>query len=277
MSKVTFEVFKEIANKVSSISRDVVDRTFRSAQLKSRTKGDRSLVSEADEEIERCVSLVIRAAFPSHGILGEEFNSTWPTTEYVWTIDPIDGTTPFVYGIPLFGSLLGLVRDGVPCFGSICLPTVNETLIGDGYSAFCNGKPISVDNTTALSDAVLLTSDLTELAKLKQRDGFNRMIEDVYIARTWGDCFGYAMVAKGEASIMMDAGLNGWDIAPLVPVLIGAGALVTDFDGNPVTDGKGYFSQSCLAAPPALHAQVLEALRSASIEEIPAAVSFSGS
>ncbi len=260
-AEISFDSFCEVVNAVSTISREVVGRTFRNATLRSRKKHDRSLVSEADEAIERAVEALISAKFPEHGILGEEFANKWPSEEYVWTIDPIDGTTPFVYGIPMFGTLLGLVRGGEPCFGAICLPTWQENLVGDCHKAFSNGKAISVDNNPALEDAVLLTSDLTELVHTPQRSGFSRLLEEVYIARTWGDCFGYAMVARGEASIMMDAGLNAWDIAPLVPILRGAGAEITDFDGNPVTDGSGRFSTSCLASSPALHEQVLRILR----------------
>jgi histidinol phosphatase-like enzyme (inositol monophosphatase family) len=259
--EIGFDKFCEIADTVSAISCEVVNRTFRSASLRSRKKHDRSLVSEADEAIEREVEAVIRDAFPSHGILGEEFSNQWPQEEYVWTIDPIDGTTPFVFGVPMFGTLVGLVRRGEPCFGAICLPTWKQTLVGDCHTAFCNGEVISVDGGSCLEDAVLLTSDLTELIHVPQRKGFESLVEQVYIARTWGDCFGYAMVARGEASIMMDAGLNAWDIAPLVPILCGAGAKVTDFEGNPVTDGSGRFSTSCLAASPALHAEVVRRLR----------------
>ncbi len=260
-AEISFERFCEIANRVSAISYEVVGRTFRDTSLRSRRKHDRSLVSEADEAIERAVEALIRNEFPLHGILGEEFNNKWPSEEYVWTIDPIDGTTPFVYGVPMFGTLLGLVRGGMPYFGAICLPTWKETLVGDCHSAFCNGKPIRVEGNSVLKDAVLLTSDLTEMVRIPQKRGFGSLLEEVYIARTWGDCFGYAMVARGEASIMMDAGLNAWDIAPLVPILRGAGAEITDFEGDPVTDGNGRFSSTCIAASPSLHEQVIRILR----------------
>jgi myo-inositol-1(or 4)-monophosphatase len=198
---------------------------------------------------------MIHQRFPTHGILGEEFGPENADAEFVWVLDPIDGTRAFAAATPLFGTLIALLHNGQPVLGAIHQPILHQLVIGDGDRTTLNGQPVHVRATPDLAAATLLCTDVLSPAQHQDGEAFAALARRVKQLRTWGDCFGYLLVATGWADIMCDPILNPWDIAALIPVIRGAGGVITDWQGrDPVN------ATSLVAAIPGLHAQVIAAL-----------------
>ncbi|MDR2512767.1 MAG: hypothetical protein LBD01_03085 [Puniceicoccales bacterium] len=221
-------------------------------------KSDGSPVTVADKECERHLRLWIRERFPEHGIIGEEFGSERENAEFVWVLDPIDGTKSFIRRIPLYGLLIGLLYQGEPCLGLIDQPFTRQRLIGDGETTLYNGQPAHVASKRKLSETLLLTTDVVNVKKYHPDAHWDALLERVETMRTWGDCYGHLMVAAGLGDIMADPVLNPWDAIPLVPILRGAGAVVTDWKG-----GDALASGNIVTANPWLHEQVIAVLNNA--------------
>lgn len=220
------------------------------------TKADNSPVTAADRGAEELMRGLIAKAFPTHGIIGEELGSDRPDAEWVWVLDPIDGTKSFITGVPLWGTLIALLHRGQPVLGAIHQPVLGQLVVGDGTVTTLNGKPVRCRPTRRIEGSTLLTSDPFNPAKHQDGAAFTRLRESARIVRTWGDCYGYLLVATGRADIMLDPIMNPWDIAALVPVIRGAGGVITDWQGR-----APYPAESTVAAAtPELHAAVLAAL-----------------
>jgi histidinol phosphatase-like enzyme (inositol monophosphatase family) len=229
---------------------------FGRPDVKVELKADHSPVTDADRGAEEIMRGLIRKRFPEHGVVGEEFGTERPDAEFVWVLDPIDGTKSFVTGVPLFGTLIGLLHEGRPVLGCIHQPVLEQLMIGDNETALLNGRPVKTRGTRRIEDATVLTSDPAALSRLPACRGFQGLLERAALARTWGDCYGYLLVASGRADVMYDPLMNLWDIAALVPVIRGAGGVITDAKGGPA-----YPAESIVAAANAgLHRQVIEAL-----------------
>ncbi len=221
-------------------------------------KSDASPVTLADRGAEELMRRMIQAKFPSHGILGEEFGPENTDAEFVWVLDPVDGTKSFITGVPLWGTLIALLHQGQPVLGCIHQPILNQLVVGDGHTTTLNGAPVRCRPTTRLADATLLTCDWLTPAHYQNGPAFDRLARSVRLARTWGDAGGYLLLATGWADVVVDPIMNPWDIAALVPVIRGAGGVITDWSG-----GLAYPAQSTVAAAtPELHAAALAALRS---------------
>lgn len=223
--------------------------------LAVEAKADDSPVTDADRGAEELMRDMIRRRFPDHGIIGEEFGSERAEAEFVWVLDPIDGTKSFITGVPLWGTLIALLHRGQPVLGCIHQPVLEQLLVGDGNTTTLNGRPTRVRACTRLADATLLTSDTLNLAKYQDAAACNRLVGSVRLYRTWGDCYGYLLVAGGLADVMLDPIMNPWDIAALVPIIRGAGGVITDWKGS-----APYPAESTVAASPGLHAQVIAEL-----------------
>ncbi|MBN2365271.1 MAG: histidinol-phosphatase [Calditrichaeota bacterium] len=223
--------------------------------IRIEIKTDNSPVTIADKKAEERLRKLIEKEFPDHGIWGEEFGKTNESAEYQWVLDPIDGTKSFIYGVPLFGTLIALMRNGQPILGSIHLPVQNELLTGDNKQTDLNGRAVSFRACTSLSDAVLLFTDYEHFSRYQNRKKFDRLLQKVSMSRTWGDCYGYYMVATGRADIMIDAIMSPWDIMALVPVIRGAGGVITDYDGSDPVEGN-----SIIAAAKNIHSEVVNLL-----------------
>lgn len=218
--------------------------------FKTQVKKDASPVTDIDRAAEKIIRAKIEKRYPKHAILGEEYGKKELTSAtYTWVIDPIDGTKSFVAGVPLFGTLLALLREGKPILGIINLPMQKELFCGDGKSAQLNGKPIHVAAETKLSEALLLTTDLNDVARLQNEENFSTLRKKSKLFRTWGDCFGYTLVARGVPCVMCDPEMNPWDLLPLIPVIEGAGGKITSWEGKPAAT-----AHDSLAAAPKLHA-----------------------
>jgi histidinol-phosphatase len=196
------------------------------------TKSDGSYVTIADRKAERYLREQIAKRFPDDGVLGEEEGETQGRSGRRWVIDPIDGTFAFVHGVPFYGVLIALEIEGEASVGVVNIPALGEIVsAARGFGCFLNGEPTRVSNTAELKDALLLATDFTACAK----HGFGRaaelLQERAKTSRTWGDCYGYVLVATGRADIMLDPVMNLWDCAPLLPILEEAGGTFTDWRG----------------------------------------------
>ncbi len=204
-------------------------------------KSDDSPVTIADRETEHKLRALIGRYWPEHGIIGEEYGETQnadQTADYTWIIDPIDGTKSFVQGVPLYAVLLALTNHQTPLIGVIHFPALNETVYAArGEGCYWNGRRTHVSNVQAMNDAVLLSSEVMMRKHPAKQEIWQRLAQATYIQRTWGDAYGYALVATGRAEIMVDAGMAVWDCGPLGVVLEEAGGTFTDWRGTPTIYG----------------------------------------
>lgn len=246
--------FQKLAKHLSKISGEVIKKYFR-AELSVEQKIDNSPVTIADKKSEELMREAILKEFPDHGIIGEEFGNHEGNSEYKWVLDPIDGTKSFICGAINFGTLIALLKNDIPILGVFNQPILNEFLIGNNKSALLNDNPVKVRNCKKLSEAVLITTDHLNIEKYQNADKFNNLIHKVRIYRGWGDCYGYYLLATGFVDIMIDPIMSFWDIAAVVPIIKGAGGIITDYNGNDPLKGN-----SIIATSPNLHSKVIEEL-----------------
>lgn len=246
---------REFAAELAEASGRAIAGMFRHPDLAVESKEDASPVTVADRYAESLLRERILDRFPDHGIIGEEFGTVAGDAEYVWVLDPIDGTVSFVAGVPLFGTLIALLHEGEPVLGVIHQPITRELAIGTASGTTLNGAPVRVREDRSLADAMLLTTDPAAVGEHQDLARFEALSARVARFRGWGDCYGYLMVASGRADIMLDPVMHPWDIAALVPVVRGAGGAITTWEGENPIGGA-----STVAAAPALHREVLEIL-----------------
>ena len=237
-------------------SGDFIRPLFGNPALAVETKSDASPVTVADRGAEALLRQLIGKKFPGHGIIGEEFGSENPDAEFVWVLDPIDGTKAFITGVPLFGTLIALLHHGQPVLGCIHQPVLRQLMLGDGTTTTLSGRDVRCRPTTRLAEATLLTSDTLNLAKYQHGPACDRLLASAKLVRTWGDCYGYLLLAGGWADISLDPIMNPWDVAALVPVVRGAGGVITDWSGGPAYPA----ASTVAAATPELHAAALAIL-----------------
>lgn len=234
----------------------VIKPFFQHHELKVERKGDDTPVTLADRQAEKVMRDLINKHYPRHGIIGEEFGEENSGAEFVWVLDPIDGTISFTHGCPLFGTLLCLLHEGRPIAGCIQQPILDQFLFGDGEKTTLNGRPVRVRETTQLSQATLLTTDLQNITRYQDRAAFDALAAEVNLFRTWGDCYGYFLLGAGFADIMVDPIVNPWDILPVIPIIEGAGGIITTWQGGDPVEGN-----SLVASNRFIHARVLEKLQ----------------
>ncbi|GAB4574949.1 MAG: histidinol-phosphatase [Anaerolineae bacterium] len=226
-------------------------------------KADGSPVTIADREAEAAMRRAIQSAFPAHGILGEEYGNERLDATYVWTLDPIDGTKNFVAGSFLFSTLIGLLRDGVPVMGALHHPLTGHLLIGTPEETRLNGRRVQMRPCDRIEDALMLSSSYTTPARSSYGPAFEVLVDRARLYRTWGDGHGYFLLASGGADLMLDPIMAAWDLAPLIPIVQGAGGRITAWDGSPAWPDTATVLEhkaSAVAATPALHAAVLAVL-----------------
>ncbi len=248
--------FSDFIEELCEASGKIVTNYFRAAHaLQSERKADDSPVTQADREAEQVMREMIMERYPEHGIIAEEFGNHQEDAEYVWVLDPIDGTISFAAGCPLFGTLVGLMHAGRPQLGAIYQPVLRQLCLGDCNKTTLNGEPVRVSRVRSLSEATLCTTDLTTIGNYQDVDGFNSLSRACRTVRGWGDCYGYLLLACGGIDIMLDPVVNPWDVLPLIPVITGAGGSITSWTGDdPVS------ASSCLACNPALYPEVCKLL-----------------
>jgi histidinol phosphatase-like enzyme (inositol monophosphatase family) len=249
--------FTEFIRTLAEKSGEIIKPYFAKADLAFEIKEDQTLVTQADRQAEAVMRDLIRKTYPQHGILGEEFGPENSSAEFVWTLDPIDGTFSFARGCPLFGTLIGLLHADRPILGAIHHPILNQLCIGNNTETTLNGRAVQLREVKHLSEAMLLTTDVASIGKYQKKDGFEKLLTQTCQFRTWGDCYGYLLVASGGADIMLDPMMNPWDILPLIPIIQGANGVITTWSGTDAANGN-----SCVVANRTLHPQVLEILNS---------------
>ena len=220
-------------------------------------KSDATPVTVADRATETFIREALERHFPDHGILGEEFGARETDGPYQWIIDPIDGTRAFISGMPLYGMLVGLLKQGVPVLGVVRMPELDEVFAGNGARATLNGAAIGVSGTDDLAQAMLYINEADKIMR-DSPDVFARLNQAARDRRYSYDCYPHALVAAGHVDACVDYDLKPYDILPLVPIITGAGGVVSDWQGQDLgleSDGR-----VVAAATPALHRQLLELL-----------------
>jgi histidinol phosphatase-like enzyme (inositol monophosphatase family) len=248
--------YKNFCKVLTQASADVIKRYFRT-NVSVESKADNSPVTIADKKSEEVMRELILKHYPEHGISGEEFGVTNQGAEYTWVLDPIDGTKSFICGAYSFGTLIALMKNGNPIIGVYNHPILNDFLLGDNIETTINGEKTFVRSCNELSEAVLLTTDYLNIEKYQSIDRFNYLIKKVKLYRNWGDCYGYYLLATGFADIMIDPIMSPWDLLPLIPIIRGAGGLITDYNGDDPMKGK-----SIIAASAKIHSEVISILNS---------------
>jgi histidinol phosphatase-like enzyme (inositol monophosphatase family) len=202
-------------------------------------KSDNSPVTIADRSAEQKLRDLIQHSWPDHGIVGEEYGETVGTSGYTWIVDPIDGTKSFVRGVPLYGVLIALTYEHLPIVGVAHFPALNETVYAAReVGCFWDGRRAYVSKVNDLSHATLLSSEVAIKQDEQKIKGFQRLVEATDVQRTWGDAYGYALVATGRAEIMLDAKMAVWDCGPLQVILEEAGGTFTDWKGTATIYGN---------------------------------------
>ncbi len=231
-------------------------------QLSTERKSDNSAVTIADKQAEEKIRQLVMARWPEHGIIGEEYGDINPDAKLKWIIDPIDGTRSFICGVPLYSTLLAVLDGDRAILGVIHLPALNETVYAvRGQGCYWNGRRVHVSSVDKLEDAALLISGLDHFQTPSQAEGWQRLVDATYTQRTWGDAYGYALVATGRAEIMVDPAMHLWDSGPLQVILEEAGGTFTDWKGNPTihagesiaTNGKLFQQVMDMLQPTHLH------------------------
>jgi inositol-phosphate phosphatase / L-galactose 1-phosphate phosphatase / histidinol-phosphatase len=247
------------AEELADLARPLARRWYR-AGLDVEHKADDSPVTLADREIEAALRARIAERHPGDGILGEEHGREGLDRERVWVIDPIDGTKSFITGSPLFGTLVALTRSGRPEVGVIEVPILEERFAGDGGTATLNGAPLRTRNCTSLAHAVICTAPPEAFPG--DFAAASAALSTTGTLRRWGgDCYMYAQLALGCVDVVVEAILAPYDFAALVPVVAGAGGVMTDWSGAPLTTSSA--GDVVAAATPELHRDALALLAAA--------------
>jgi len=263
-SIVTAIDFAAFVNDLADLSARTIAPFFRSAMTMENKAGHGAFdpVTEADRAAEAAMRARIRQTFPAHGVEGEEYGDERASSEYVWVLDPIDGTAAFISGLPLWGTLIGLKRNGAPVYGMMCQPFIGEKFYGDcGQSRYQRGAETRVIRTrrcASLAEATL-SSTSPHLFSEAEAGAFDRVRRAARLTRYGADCYAYCLLAAGHIDLVIEAGLKPCDIAPLVPIIQGAGGVVTTWDGQPATHGGRIIA----AGDPTLHAAAMRLLAGA--------------
>lgn len=195
-------------------------------------KGDGSPVTIADREAEQAARAWLQKRFPDDGIQGEEFDDEKPNAKRRWIIDPIDGTKAFVRGVPLWGTLIACCEGETVLVGAACYPVVNELVAAaPGEGCWWNSSRTSVSTISELGNATALTTDQRFLERPSRGTSWRDLTARAGVVRTWGDCYGYLLVATGRAEIMVDDRMNPWDAAAFQPIIDEAGGVFTSWRG----------------------------------------------
>jgi myo-inositol-1(or 4)-monophosphatase len=234
MTAVDFEAF---VGELATVSGEAIRPFFRTALgVEDKSRGGAfDPVTAADRTAEQAMRTLIRQKFPAHGIIGEEFGAERSDAEYVWVLDPIDGTKSFISGMPAWGTLIALTRGGKPVFGMVHQPFIGERFSGDGEAAAYRGpagsRALQARPCAALADAILYTTS-PRLMNAADRAAFSKVEEAVRLSRYGGDCYSYCMLAAGYVDLVIETEMKPYDVAALIPIIRGAGGVVTTWDGG---------------------------------------------
>lgn len=254
----------DVANEMADAARATILPYFRSAQLVTDNKLASGFdpVTQADRAAEQAMRAVLAKRRPDDAVLGEEFGMTSGRSGLTWVLDPIDGTRGFVAGTPTWGILIAVGPDSGPILGVIDQPYIGERFIGAAKTAHLTGPhgagPIRTRSTQSLTDAILFTT-FPEVGEPGDRAGFEAVARHVKLVRYGMDCYAYALVAAGQIDLVIEAGLNNYDIQAPIALIEAAGGIVTNWEGGPVHQG----GRALAAANPTIHREALDILKAA--------------
>ncbi|TWT03074.1 histidinol-phosphatase [Reyranella sp. CPCC 100927] len=234
------DAFVALAHRLADAARPVVRRYFRTP-VGIDDKDDDSPVTIADREAEVAMRAILGREVPEHGVWGEEHGSERLDAEWVWVLDPIDGTRAFITGMPVFGTLIGLLHRGRPVLGIIDQPILEERWLGvNGRRTTFNGTPVATRTCDALAKAYMYSTAPQMFAE--DQAGSHRALADkVKLFRWGGDCYSYGLLASGCVDLVIESSLKLHDFCAVVPVIQGAGGLMTDWRGQPLDkDSEGH-------------------------------------
>ncbi|MEE8438247.1 MAG: histidinol-phosphatase [Micropepsaceae bacterium] len=257
------EFVHRLADAAGAVIRPYFRKPIDVEEKKSTRAGDFDPVTAADKAAEQAIRALIIESYPSDGILGEEFGDTPGSSGYRWVLDPIDGTRAFISGQTMWGSLIALEKNDERVLGVLDQPFLRERFVGHGGKAeFHSPEGNSTLKTRpceALSQAVISTTHpLTHFTDEEARL-FAHIESGARLSRYGGDCYAYGLVAMGFIDLVMEAGLRHWDTAAIIPIIEGAGGIVSDWDGKPLSDGGNILA----AGDARVHAEVLALIAAA--------------
>ncbi|MFT5707098.1 MAG: inositol-phosphate phosphatase/L-galactose 1-phosphate phosphatase/histidinol-phosphatase [Oceanospirillaceae bacterium] len=230
------KAFLETAEAALLLSRATIKRYFRQ-RISVDNKADDSPVTVADRQTEQLMRDEIAKRHPEHGILGEEHGTLHSDSVWQWVLDPIDGTKSFISGMPTFGTLIGLTKTNEPQLGIIDMPMLDERWVGiAGQETTYNNQVCKVSSVTKLSDALLYCTE-PGMYTAQQWPTFEKICKQVQLRRYGGDCYNYGLLASGHIDLVVEGDLKYYDITALVPVIEGAGGVITDWRGNALRQG----------------------------------------
>lgn len=222
-----------LANELADAARPIAARYFRTG-VTVDDKTDQSPVTIADREAETAMREILDRHVPQHGVFGEEHGAVRTDAEYVWVLDPIDGTKAFITGLPLFGTLIGLFHRGKPVLGIIDQPILKERWLGvQGERSTLNGQPIRVRACRDLAEAYMYSTAPGMFPGAYARP-HEALTGKVKLFRWGGDCYAYGLLAAGHVDLVVEASLKLYDYAALIPVVTGAGGAISDWKGKPL-------------------------------------------
>jgi len=263
VSEAELSAFTALTHRICDVSGEVILRYFRNpvdvVDKADKGPGVYSPVTKADQSSEKIIRQLINETFPEHGIKGEEYGDENLDAEYLWVLDPIDGTKAFITGFTSWGTLIALLKNGEPVLGALNQPYVGERFIGTPDGTTLNGEAIKTRACGTFEPARL---SMTEMAMMKteaQRQAFDKIAEQVGYFRLGGDCYNYALLAAGHIDLVIEGDLMPWDIQALIPIVEGAGGIITLWNGAPITAGGWVVA----AGDTNLHAQAVSILKDA--------------
>jgi myo-inositol-1(or 4)-monophosphatase len=263
-TEITTKALVEFAHHLADISAGVIRKHFR-RRLTVANKSDRGgfdPVTAADRAAEQTMRKAIRARFPDHAVLGEEFGAVQGGGRYQWILDPIDGTRAFIIGSPLWGTLIGLTDHGRPMLGLMNQPFSGERYWGDERAAHVRGPDgrigrLRTRSCDKIEDAVLTTTHPDLFSSPTEQRAFARLKARARMTRFGGDCYGYCLLAAGFVDLVVEAGLKPYDIVPLIAIIERAGGVVTTWEGRPALEGGRILA----AGDPRTHRQAMRLLQ----------------
>jgi histidinol phosphatase-like enzyme (inositol monophosphatase family) len=263
VERQSFKELLSFAHELADLSGPAVMQHFRKPiSVENKASGGAfDPVTKADRGAERVISQALKARFPDHGMVGEEYGSRNAASRYQWVIDPIDGTRAFIMGSPLWGTLIGLLDDGQPSVGLMDQPFTGERYWSAASASYLQkrgGKPKRIKTRACprLEDAILTSTHPDLFEGAHQEQAFASLKSRVRMTRYGGDCYGYALLAAGFVDLIIESGLKSYDIVALIPIIERAGGRITTWDGQPATSGGSVVA----SGDPRLHDAALTAI-----------------
>lgn len=254
------ETLSPFVSQLADVASDSIMPFFRASPvIDNKVADDFDPVTAADRNAEAAIRRLIGETYPDHGIVGEEYGSERADADYVWVLDPIDGTRAFITGLPVWGTLIGLLHEGRPIFGMMAQAFTGERYAGDGTRAWYAGpggdRSLACRPCPSMAEAILFTTS-PFLFTDQETPAYRNVERSTRMARYGCDCYAYCMVGSGQADLVVESGLQSYDIAALIPIIEGAGGRVTTWDGGSAANG----GRIAASGDPRLHDTLLDML-----------------